>query len=176
MTATSHNEKGPASAPTLPDHGSNNPSQKVTAMNTDTNSTSAPLAARKAIDVEKLRSCSMKQLRDFREVVHHLTEALAAFTCQPRFEVEKTGCLNAAGEVLDDICDLLHRLENEAVRLAKEARPRTVDDTEWRAWTILGQEADFCDDLSEFSVLAVTAARDEAAAQFAERYARKAVA
>ena len=146
-------------------------------MNTHSDTTVAPEAASKDITADNLRSCTMKQLHDFRFAVRHIAETIAGFNCQPRFIAGETNCLNAAGELLDDICDLMFRLENEAVNIAKAARPDTEDDARWRAWTILSFEADCCDDLSEFSVLAVTGARDEAAAAFAERHAaRKAVA
>lgn len=166
-------EIGPASAPTLPSHGSNNPSQKVTAMNMETNSTTAPVAASKVIDVEKLRACSMKELHDFRSVVRHLAEAITAFNCQPRFGCEEASRLNTAGELLDDICNLMSHLEDEAVKVAKAACPSTPRETEYRAWAILSYEADCSDDLNEFAVLAAVAARDEAAALFAERHAAR---
>ncbi len=123
-----------------------------------------------AIDLNALRKCDMKGLGDIRNVINCLTEVLTAFTCQPRFGSKGTCRLNAAGEILDDILDLLHAFEEAAVNVAKAAQPMSAREVEYRAWTILGREADFADDLSEFSALAAAAARDKASAEFKERH------
>jgi hypothetical protein len=125
------------------------------------------------VNIEALRRCDMKGLHDFRSVVRCLSEMLCGFTCQPRFGVADTCKLNAAGELLDDIGDLLLSFEQAAVNVAKASSPADTRSVEYRAWTILGFEADCCDDLSEFAVLAATAARDEAGAAFRERHAQR---
>lgn len=49
-------KKGPASAPTLPDHGSNNPSQKVTAMNKHVDTTASAKTARDCLVADAMRN------------------------------------------------------------------------------------------------------------------------
>src|SRR5690606_35245361 len=118
-----------------------------------------------------LRKLGMKELHDFRDVVHVIGDVLAGFTCQPRFGHEDhEHRLNGAGELLEDIAELMSGYEQAAVNVAVAAKPTSSDAVEWRGWTILGFEADMADDLASFAVLATEAVRDEAEAKFRERH------
>jgi len=139
--------------------------------------TNDPLAPRGRlsceIDMAALRKMGMKELHDFRDVVHVIGDVLSGFTCQPRFGHEQhEHRLNVAGEMLEDIAELMSGYEQAAVNVAKAATPTGSGAVEWRGWTILGFEADMSDDLAAFAVLATEAVRDEAEAKFREQHAR----
>lgn len=121
------------------------------------------------INMTALRKLSMKELHDFRDVVHTVGEILAGFNCQPRFAGDNHR-LTAAGELLEDIAELMSGYEQAAVNVAVAAKPTASRDVEWRGWTILGFEADMADDLADFAVHAAEAVRDEAEAKFRERH------
>ncbi|MDE4621714.1 hypothetical protein [Sinorhizobium meliloti] len=181
----SREAKGPAEAATSPSHGSTNP-EKDTEMNEVHAITSAiadparrdPLAPRGAmsfeIDMAKLRKMSMKELRDFRSVLHSMSEIAAAFSCQTRFSSEDGDNFNDAGNALQDLLEFVSRYEQALINVAKAAEPTASRDVEWRAWTILGYEADCADQLATFAVIASEAVRDEAEARTRERYGIKA--
>lgn len=168
--------KGSAEAATSPSHGSTNP-QKDKEMNEvhAITSASADLAHRDLmsceVDMARLRSMSMKQLHDFRNVLHTIGEVTAAFACQPRFSNERSNTYNAAGDAVEDLCQFLSRYEHALVDVAREATPSPSSEVEWRAWTILSYEADCADELIPFAVHAAEAVRDEAEAKCMERYA-----
>ncbi|RVI90794.1 hypothetical protein CN186_22855 [Sinorhizobium medicae] len=123
------------------------------------------------VDMTKLRSMSMKQLHDFRNVLHTIGEVTAAFACQPRFSNERSKTYNAAGDLVEDLCQFLGMYEHALVSVAREATPSPSSEVEWRAWTILSHEADCADELIPFAVHAAEAVRDEAEAKCMERYA-----
>lgn len=149
-------------------------------MATSTNSTTDcardPLAPRGRqsceINMAALRKLGMKELHDFREVMHTVGEILAGFNCQPRFSKDEENRLNGAGELMEDVAELVSGYEQAAVNVAKAATPTSSDDVEWRGWTVLGFEADMADDLADFAVVATKAVRDEAEAKFRERHQR----
>jgi hypothetical protein len=125
------------------------------------------------IDMTTLRKLGMKELHDFRDVVHVIGDVLSGFTCQPRFGHEHhEHRLNGAGELLESIAELVSGYEQAAVNVAKAATPTSSADVEWRGWTVLGFEADTADDLADFAVVATQAVRDEAEAKFRERHQR----
>lgn len=169
--------KGPAEAATSPSHGSTNP-EKDKEMNEvhAITSASADPAHRDLmsceVDMTKLRSMSMKQLHDFRNVLHTIGEVTAAFACQPRFSNERSNTYNAAGDLVEDLCQFLGMYEHALVSVAREATPSPSSEVEWRAWTILSYEADCADELIPFAVHAAEAVRDEADAKCMERYAK----
>ncbi|MCG5483680.1 MAG: hypothetical protein KK482_08155 [Sinorhizobium meliloti] len=169
--------KGPAEAATSPSHGSTNP-EKDKEMNEvhAITSASADPAHRDLlsceVDMTKLRSMSMKQLHDFRNVLHTIGEVTAAFACQPRFSNERSNTYNAAGDLVEDLCQFLGMYEHALVSVAREATPSPSSEVEWRAWTILSYEADCADELIPFAVHASEAVRDEAEAKCMERYAK----
>jgi hypothetical protein len=119
-----------------------------------------------------LRKLGMKELHDFRDVMHTVGEILAGFNCQPRFSKDERNRLNGAGELMEDVAELVSGYEQAAVNVAKAATPTSSDDVEWRGWTVLGFEADMADDLADFAVVATQAVRDEAEAKFRERHQR----
>ncbi|MDX0487518.1 hypothetical protein GOC76_25360 [Sinorhizobium medicae] len=168
--------KGPAEAATSPSHGSTNP-EKDKEMNEvhAITSASADLAHSDLlsceVDMAKLRSMSMKQLHDFRNVLHTIGEVTAAFAWQPRFSNERSNTYNAAGDLVEDLCQFLGMYEHALVSVAREATPSPSSEVEWRAWTILSYEADCADELIPFAVHAAEAVRDEAEAKCMERYA-----
>lgn len=122
------------------------------------------------IDMAVLRKMSMKELHDFREVMHIVGEILAGFSCQPRFSKGEDRCLNSAGELIEDVVELVSGYAQAAVSVAKAATPTGSDAVKWRGWTILGFEADMADDLAGFAVLATRAVSDEAKAKFREEH------
>lgn len=136
-----------------------------------------PLAPRGRLSCEinmaALRKLGMKELHDFRDVMHVLGEILAGFNCQPRFSTDEGNRLNGAGELMEDVAELVSGYEQAAVNVAKAAAPTGSDAVEWRAWTVLGFEADMADALADFAVTAVHAVRDEAEAKFREQHARR---
>src|SRR5690606_25133123 len=76
------------------------------------------------IDIEAMRKMGMKELHDFRDVVHVIGGVLSGFTCQPRFGHEQhEHRLNVAGELLEDIAELMNGYEQAAVNVAKVATP-----------------------------------------------------
>ncbi|MGN6548663.1 MAG: hypothetical protein ACTHJ3_02030 [Pararhizobium sp.] len=125
------------------------------------------------IDMTTLRKLGMKELHDFRDVMHVIGDVLSGFTCQPRFGHEHHEYrLNGAGELLEGIAELMSGYEQAAVNVAVAAKPTGSDAVEWRGWMILGFEADMADDLAPFAVLATEAVRDEAEAKFREQHRR----
>lgn len=116
---------------------------------------------------------SMKELHDFRDVMHTMSEVISGFCCQPRFSINDDNRYNDAGGALETIAEFLNGYEQAAVNVAVAAKPTSSDDVEWRGWTILGFEADMADDLAPFAVLATEAVRDEAEAKFRERHAQR---
>ena len=132
-----------------------------------------PLACN--IDMAALRALKMKELNDFRSVMHTISEVLCGFSCQPRFgDEEARDGINNAGRLLNDIIDFINGYEQAAVNIARSAKPATAGEIEYRAWTILGFEADMADGLHDIAITAVQAAKDEAEAAFQERHARSA--
>lgn len=120
------------------------------------------------IDMAELRKMGMKELRDLRNVLYMLAEVLSGFSCQPRFSTEEGNSYNAAGSVLEDICDFLSSYEQAIVNVSMASRPTTSSEVEWRGWTILSFEADCAEDLAPFAVKAAEFVRDEAEARSRE--------
>lgn len=150
-------------------------------MATSTNSTTATDCARDPltprgrtsleIDMTALRKLGMKELHDFRDVIHVISDVLTGFGCQSRFASDHDEHRsNSAGALLEDIAELMSGFEQAAVNVAVAAKPTASRDVEWRGWTILGFEADMADDLADFAVHAAEAVRDEAEAKFRERH------
>lgn len=160
-------KKGPAEAATSPSHCSQSPTGK---SNMDTNSTALPNGASErdpqappgpmtlTIDMAALRRLSMKEIRDFRSVMHTLSDVLCGLNCQPRFA--KGDLYNEAGEILDTIIDFINGYEQAAVNVARAAAPVSSREIEWRAWTVIGFEADMADELAPLAVAATEALRD----------------
>ncbi len=161
-------KKGPAEAATsLPSRSSQSLSGK---SNMDTNSTALPNGASErdplaprgpmtlTIDMAALRRLSMKEIRDFRSVMHTLSDVLCGLNCQPRFA--EGDLYNEAGEILDTIIDFINGYEQAAVNVARAAMPASPHDIEWRAWTVIGFEADMADELAPLAVAATEALRD----------------
>ncbi|RVI86922.1 hypothetical protein CN093_17380 [Sinorhizobium meliloti] len=120
------------------------------------------------IDMAQLRKMGMKELRDLRKVLYTVAEVISGFCCQPRFLTEDGKNYNAAGNVLEDICDFLGSYEQAAVNISVAAKPKTSSEVEWRGWAILGFEADCAEDLAPFAVKAAEFVRDEAEARSRE--------
>lgn len=120
------------------------------------------------IDMAELRKMGMKELRDLRNVLYMVAEVTSGFSCQPRFSTEDGKSYNAAGNVLEGICDFLSSYEQAIVNVSMAARPTTSSEVEWRAWTILSFEADCAEDLAPFAVKAAEFVRDEAQARTQE--------
>lgn len=104
----------------------------------------------------------MKELRDLRNVLYTVAEVISGFCCQPRFLTEDGKNYNAAGNVLEGICDFLGSYEQAAVNISAAAKPQTSSEVEWRGWTILSFEANCAEDLAPFAVKAAEFVRDEA--------------
>jgi|GEM_PF-1610962 len=120
------------------------------------------------IDMAELREMGMKELRDLRKVLYTVAEVVSGFCCQPRFLTEDGKSYNAAGSVLEDICDFLGSYEQAAVNISVAAKPATSSEVEWRGWTILSFEADCAEDLAPFAVKAAEFVRDEAESRLRE--------
>lgn len=119
------------------------------------------------IDMAALNGMSMKELRDFRSVVHILSEMLDGFTCQPRFWSDSNkNYQNRAGELLTSLADLMSAYEQATFDVALAAKPTAPDEVEWRNWTVLGYQADVSDDPASFAVLAAEAVRSQIDAKF----------
>ncbi|MDX0921791.1 hypothetical protein GOE04_11490 [Sinorhizobium medicae] len=120
------------------------------------------------IEMAELRKMDMKELRDLRKVLYTVAEVISGFCCQPRFLTEDGKSYNAAGNVLEEICDFLGSYEQAAVNISVAAKPETSSEVEWRGWTILSFEADCSEDLAPFAVKAAEFVRDEAEARSRE--------
>ncbi|WQP37590.1 hypothetical protein U8C38_16790 [Sinorhizobium medicae] len=120
------------------------------------------------IDMAELRKMGMKELRDLRNVLYTVAEVISGFSCQPRFSTEDGKSYNAAGNVLEGICDFLSSYEQAIVNVSIAAKPTTSSEVEWRGWTILSFEADCAEDLAPFAVKAAEFVRDEAEARSRE--------
>ena len=131
--------------------------------------TTDPLAPRGSmtcsIDMNALRAITnMRDLFELRDGLHTIGDIVSAINCQPRFFSEDGAGNNAAGDLLTKLADFVFSYEQAVINLAKEAKPSASSDVEWRAWTLLGIEADFTDELSAVAVLATEAVRDHAQA------------
>ncbi len=119
------------------------------------------------IEPERLARLSMKELNDLQEVLHTISSVATAFVAQPRFG--SAAEYNAAGDILVELSDWLDHYCEAVVTAARDAEPTTASDAKWRAWTILGRQADFTDSLADLSVMAAEAVRDLKVAELRER-------
>ncbi len=125
------------------------------------------------IDVAALRKLSMRELWALREAIRTMFDVLCGIRCQPRFDdVARDGYPNGAGSLLEKLNDWLGGYEQAIANVAKEAKPKTGDEAEWRGHLLVGYLADLNDSLDEISTLAATAARDENRARFHDNHVR----
>jgi len=126
-----------------------------------------------SIDVAALRKLSMKELWALRDGIRTMFDVLCGIRCQPRFdEAARDGYPNGAGRLLEKLNDWLGGYEQAIVNVAKEAKPKTGDEAEWRGHLLVGYLADLSDSLDEVSVVAATAARNESRSRFHDNHAR----
>lgn len=123
-----------------------------------------PGALSVAIDMAALRQLDMKELYDLRDAMHVLGSLACGLLCQPRFN--RGNEVNGAGEVLESLLEFVNGYEEAAFNVAVAARPTAKDDVYWRGMTVLRYETRAHPDLNEFAVLAMSVARDAAAALF----------
>jgi hypothetical protein len=167
--------EGPASAPTLPSHGSENPSRKDISMNSMVHSMPAPAGATKddgtaddlsAAQVRRARSRTIFDLDRLGALkprdLHHLTDALyvvcsvfSGFHNQPRFlNDDESGC-NGAGELLAELDEMIMEALDDIRHVAREAEARTEEDAEYKAWVEIHGHALYGDDLLTVAHLAL---------------------
>lgn len=126
-----------------------------------------------SIDLAALRKLSMKELWALREGIRTMFDVLCGIQSQPRFdEAARDGYPNRAGSLLEKLNDWLGGYEQAIVNVAKEAKPKTGDEAEWRGHLLVGHLADLNDSLDEVSVVAATAARNEGRSRFHDNHAR----
>src|SRR5690606_13534147 len=94
-----------------------------------------------SVDVEAPQALDPQGLHDVREVAHLLSEVLSGLKCQPRFNSDYA-VLNRAGELIDDLHQVVDCLQETAVNVARSV-PDDGDD--WRRLTIVGFAADMGD-------------------------------
>lgn len=167
-------KNGPAEAATSPSRGSTNPAKDM-AMNTRTDSTAAagatipdslklPNPAEISVNLEALSECSMHELWLLRRGFNTLANVVDGLMFNSLFG-------ECAEAVLSPLQEFLCVYESAVQRIAKQAKPDELarSDVAWRAWILLGYEADCADDLPLFAVMAAEAARDETDAILRER-------
>ncbi|CAH1653434.1 hypothetical protein CHELA1G11_13702 [Hyphomicrobiales bacterium] len=93
-----------------------------------------------------LRKLDMKELYDFRDAMKVLGNVIAGIGCQPRFASESHRLRhNAAGELLEDLNELVAGYEQAAVNVAEAAIPSAAEDSRWRHWIMSGFAADMAE-------------------------------
>jgi hypothetical protein len=125
------------------------------------------------IDLAALRKLSMKELWALREGIRTMFDVLCGIRCQPRFdEAARDGYPNRASSLLEKLNDWLGGYEQAIVNVAKEAKPKTGDEAEWRGHLLVGYLADLSDSLVEVSTEAAEATRAEHHARFHDNHTR----
>lgn len=125
------------------------------------------------IDLTALRKLNMRELWALREGIRTMFDVLSGIRCQPRFdEATRDGYPNGAGILLEKLNDWLGGYEQAIANVAKEAKPKTGDEVEWRGHLLVGYLADLNDSLDEVSTMAATATRDENRARFHDNHVR----
>jgi hypothetical protein len=115
----------------------------------------------------------MRELWALREGIRTMFDVLTGIRCQSRFdEATRENYSNGAGSLLEELNDWLGGYEQAIVNVAKEAKPKTGDDAEWRGHLLVGYFADLNDSLIEISTVAADAARAEHHARFRDNHAR----
>ncbi|WP_185982671.1 hypothetical protein [Aureimonas mangrovi] len=112
----------------------------------------------------QLQNLSMRELRDAREAMVTVADVLSGLLCQPRFI--RDGLYNNAGEILDDLCNLVC---NFAEQMEDEAASRSADltpaEATTRAFLLMMAQAEREDaDCRDLVALAEEAASDRRAA------------
>lgn len=126
-----------------------------------------------SIDLAALRKLSMRELWALRDGIRTMFDVLTGIRCQSRFdEATRENYSNGAGILLEKLNDWLGGYEQAIVNVAKEAKPKTGDEAEWRGHLLVGALADLSDDLTEISTLAATVAHDEGRARFRDNHMR----
>lgn len=126
------------------------------------------------IDMLALREMDMKSLCDLRKTFNSINEILVALRERSIFASEDGENYNTAGHVLVGISDFLLSYEQAAVNVAKDRPAKSSDDARYRAWTIVGFEADCLDELAAVAAKAAEGARAEIVAVRQETVARRA--
>lgn len=125
------------------------------------------------IDLAALRKLSMRELWALRDGIRTTFDVLSGLTCQPRFNEEtRDGWPNGAGDLLGKLSDWLGVYEQTIANVAKEAKPTTGMEAEWRGHLLVGYQANQTDSLVEISALAADVARDEARARLRDNRAK----
>ncbi|GEM_PF-2532635 len=159
--------KGPATAPTVPSHGS---IRSTGLKNMDSNSTgSNDLATMPEIRMQSANlyfgthhftGHSMYEMSACYEACRTVHNVIAGLVSQPRYRNEETGRFNEAGETLNSLMDFIDGIVSLVADTARSVTPVWQDDAERRAWLLLRQEAFFAENIADFSALANQLASD----------------
>jgi len=119
------------------------------------------------IKLDALRKCTPRELNHLRDALHTITDVICAQLWSPHFQDE------AGQNVLASLNEFMCAYEDMAIWVAKETKPATKQDVQWRCWTILSAEASYAEDLARLSAIAAQAVCEENDAAFDTRHAAK---
>lgn len=105
------------------------------------------------IEMDALRRMDMKQLHNFRDVMHMVGDVVMGCLNRSCFWQDDTNEYNEAGRMISDILDLFGNYEQAAVNVAKAATPTNPDDVEWRAWALINFEAAMTSELETINAI-----------------------
>ncbi|WLR94217.1 hypothetical protein [Shinella zoogloeoides] len=104
---------------------------------------------RHRLSVEEVQKLSMKELRALMAMFVTVSEVALGLLNQERF-AGKTYGYNAAGQIGDGLLDHFNDCIAMVEQVAKDARPRTAEDAEDRAWLLIQRAAEYSEDLPRF--------------------------
>lgn len=130
-----------------------------------------------SIDLAALRKLSMRELWALREAIRTTDDVITGLRCQPRFNEKMQNGIhepNRAGDLLETLNEWLRNYVDAIVNVAKEEKPKTGDEVEWRGHLLVGYLAGMTDSLAEIAALATDVAGDESRARARDSRARAA--
>lgn len=163
------NAKGPAATAIAPDHGSTIPG-KEKEMNTEQPITALDGRPACCVTIDQIDKMTMSERRSYYDALRLAESALGGIICQPRFIVERSHSLNAAGETVDALHDFLLRSIDLLIKRTRDVQPTDVHEAENKAWIILMYEAECSDALPAFVTVAAQQAAALSEAEFHARH------
>lgn len=141
-------QNGPASAPTLPSHGLP-PSTQDKDQNDMGNSipddamqiTAGVGVLMFAVADKKLRKFTVRELHGLRDAAFMMADVLSGIMCQPRYLQGDTHFLNAPGDVLDHLHDLLMQIVDDCEDEVEERKDLKGPEALLRAFMLMAARA-----------------------------------
>ncbi|WP_336067232.1 hypothetical protein [Nitratireductor rhodophyticola] len=170
------NQKGSASAPTLPSRGSNPTPPKGSDMNKRTSNTDSaerlPLHGRQSvqIDLDALDQMGVGLLKSLYCDIHTLNDVLSGMLNRPCHQSsERSYELNVAGSLLDDLHEFLGVYEQAIINAVRTRRPTDPIDVFDRGNLLIRYEAGCDENLLDIASMALQFAKQEADAKAPNR-------